>query len=257
MLKRGGNCQNIQCIFTSVVINSNFTSVSVSVMSGDAPVTMENLETEILPFLSVTTRADVKLIAVEYVCGLTSSTRGCELLCGGEHYVTALASLTSDENPKIQKLAYDALINLTAFPEATRKLLTSPDVVPKGLETWVNHLYDKTYPLTDTVCQLLTNITRPLTGAGAVAKALGSTGGSVERLVDILCTVDFNPKADLHYLATVVSNLTQVLDIRKEFADPAKRTLHKLAVFIEYKQSDVRRRGAVGALRNCCLDSSK
>ncbi len=73
-----------------------------------------------------------------------------------------------------------------------------------------------------------------------------------------LLFIRYNTKgAGLHYLGPLLSNLSQLSPVREALCDSSRCVLQRLLPFTEYAASRVRRGGAVGALRNVCLDPSR
>ena len=83
-------------------------------------------------------------------------------------------------------------------------------------------------------------------------------GISLEKIVVVLCNETYNTRgANLHYLAPFISNLSQVLDARKQLLDEDNPVIiSKILAFTDYKNSLVRRGGVIGTLRNCCFETS-
>ena len=76
-------------------------------------------------------------------------------------------------------------------------------------------------------------------------------------LVAAFTAISFNKKnQNLHYLASVFSNLSQTSKFRQLTASSTTRILPRLLPFISHETSIIRRGGIVGLLKNICFDSS-
>lgn len=79
----------------------------------------------------------------------------------------------------------------------------------------------------------------------------------LDRLVSTFTAIDFNKqKQNLHYLASLFSNLSQTSKFRSMIATSTTRLLPRLLPFISHETSIIRRGGIVGLLKNICFDSS-
>lgn len=87
----------------------------------------------------------------------------------------------------------------------------------------------------------------------ALAAAEPADSG-LERLVRALCTPGYNARAPLHYLAPLLSNVSQRPAARAFLLDPDRCVVQRLLPLTQYPDSSVRRGGVVGTLRNCCFE---
>jgi hypothetical protein len=215
----------------------------------------EILEKELAPFLSTSTKEEIKTIAVENVLGLTGSEEGRSFLKDSERLLGGIISLTQDQRTDIQDSAYKALINLTVEEETCWTILNLRDHKEKCIQ-WLKKAIDSKYKSADSICKLLSNITRPENCAELVSKyILDNAEIGIEKLVQALCNIAYNDHADLHYLAAVLSNLSQIRQVRCKIMDKEQCIIQRLLPFTEFKQSAVRRAGIVGTLKNCCFDT--
>lgn len=204
---------------------------------------------ELLSFLKVDVRPDVKDQAVEYILGLSSHRDGCRYLQSNPNFVTALVDLASDPSIAIVKNCYHVLINLSADETLHQVLVTKASVLPLLLK----NLVDPEHPFSDRICTILTNLTRHEKTCRTVFKVLQEEVG-LAQLVEMFCTEGYNKKVSLHYLGPLLSNLTQLPEARNYIVDKDRCVIQRLLPYTQYEASTVRRGGVVGTLRNCCFD---
>lgn len=216
---------------------------------------LELVKKELAPFLSPDAQEHAKSIAVENVLGFTGTDEGIKLIGDSENLLQGLVSLTDDRRDDIQEGAYKCLINLSTDETAAIKILKLEKYEKKCVD-WLKKVLNSEFKLADIVCQLLSNLTRIEEGAQYVAeKVLGSNEISIDKIVLVLCNLAYNQKADLHYLASLLSNLSQAKKVRKQIMDKDQCIIQRLLPFTEFHQSAVRRHGVVGTLKNCCFDT--
>uniref|UniRef100_A0A3P9HEN2 Protein HGH1 homolog n=1 Tax=Oryzias latipes TaxID=8090 RepID=A0A3P9HEN2_ORYLA len=204
---------------------------------------------QLLSFLTLGTRPDVKAKATEYILGLSASREGCCFLRSKPDMVGALFALTSDTSVAIAKDCYHIIINLSADETLHQVLVSDGKVLPVLLKK----LLDPDYLFSDQICTILSNLTRHERTCKTVFKALQEDVG-LAKLVDIFCTEAYNAKANLHYLGPLLSNLTQLPEARHTLMDRDRCVFQRLLPFTQYQASVIRRGGVVGTLRNCCFD---
>ncbi|XP_051728912.1 protein HGH1 homolog [Ctenopharyngodon idella] len=205
---------------------------------------------ELLSFLTLEMRADVKGQASEYVLGLTGNRDGCRYLQSKPDFLKALVTLTSDPSIAIVKDCFHALINLSADETLHQPLIKETDLLAKLLP----NLLDPEYVFADRICTILSNLSRHERTCREVFRALQEQNIGLDRVVEIFCTEGFNKKASLHYLGPLLSNLTQLPEARHFILDKDRCVIQRLLPYTQYEQSTTRRGGVVGTLRNCCFD---
>ncbi|XP_048850022.1 protein HGH1 homolog [Brienomyrus brachyistius] len=205
---------------------------------------------ELLNFLTLETRPDVKGQATEYILGLTGTKDGCRYLRGKPDFLKALLTLTSDLSVAIVKDCYHALINLSADETLHRALVQDANILP----VLFSNLLDPTYMFADRICTILTNLTRHEKTCKDVFKVFQEEHIGLAKIVEILCTDDYNKTASLHYLGPLLSNLTQLPEARQFILDKERCVVQRLLPYTQYEASMVKRGGVIGTLRNCCFD---
>jgi hypothetical protein len=218
----------------------------------------EHLETEFAPILTVSAVPHVKRPAVEYFLGLTGSEEGKSFIGGSDKFVKGILELTEDPDDVVVKASYETLINLATQDSTCSRILNvenCTDVVVKNFEK----ILDPKYIHADLVCKFLSNLTRPEECARRVADIIKENKDKLKiiKFVTVLCTKDYNAKADLHYLALILANLSQVRHIREEILTRDQWVIQRLLPFVNYLESDIRRLGVVSCIKNCCFDDGK
>ncbi|XP_051871940.1 protein HGH1 homolog [Pristis pectinata] len=212
---------------------------------------LEDAQTrELLGFLTLVTRLDVKSQATEYVLGLTGSADGRSFLARNADFLQALLTLTRDPSRAVVKDCYCALVNLSADESAHRPLVSQADLLPSLLK----NLCDPEYDFSDQVCSILSNLSRRTDTCREVFRAIQSEGVGLAKIVEVFCTDGYNKKGALHYLGPLLSNLTQLPEARQFILDKDRCVVQRLLPYTQYEGSGVRRGGVVGTLRNCCFD---
>lgn len=204
---------------------------------------------ELLTFLTPSTRPDVKGRATECILGLSGNRDGCRLLRSKPDLIAALFALTSDPSIAIVKDCYHIVINLSADETLHHVLVTDVKVLPALFK----RLEDPEYFFSDQICTILSNLTRLEKTCKTVLKVLQEDLG-LAKLVEIFCTEGYNKKSKLHYLAPLLSNLTQLPEARNYLMDKERCVIQRLLPYTQYQASVVRRGGVIGTLRNCCFD---
>ena len=216
---------------------------------------METLEKELSQFLTLEAIPRLKCVALVNVMGLTGSDEGCQFILGSDVLLSSLLGRTTDKIPDAREMAVKSIINVATEEEASWKVLKAKNCNELLLE-WFEYIIDHTFKDADLFCQLISNLTRTEKCAENVSKViLKDNSEMVEKLLKALCTVKYNEYADLHYLAEVLANLSQNRDVRNLLMNREQCLIQKLMTFTEYKQSAIRRHGAIGTLRNCCFDT--
>lgn len=204
--------------------------------------------TQFASFLRKDARVDLKVSALSYVLGLTGSPDGLDCIYAHkEILLPALLELTEDELDAIANDSYLALVNIAANSRLARELVLL-HVTPKLLTLLLDP------KCTDHVSMILSNLTRSNEGSKAMLDVLQSDSSDVRlhQLVGLFCT---NRTTKFHYMATVFSNISQLLSGRRLFLNPEQCVLQRLLPFMSYRDSVVRRGGIVGLVRNLCFET--
>lgn len=217
---------------------------------------------ELLSFLSLDARLDVKCTALEYVLGLTGSESGRKWIKSNKDVVGRLMDLLSDRDEIISRDAHLALVNLSADQELADCLLSS---IPRLL----HHVQDPQWTHADELCTVLSNLSRSEAGAQGLFKVLRATengggengdakqavGTTLYHLVDIFDRwKSFNKHANFHHMASIFLNLSQIQEARWLFLDQSKCILPKLLPYTHFNGSLIRRGGIAGLVKNLCFE---
>ncbi|XP_014674702.1 PREDICTED: protein HGH1 homolog, partial [Priapulus caudatus] len=210
---------------------------------------------EVLQFLVPTARVDVKVTALQYFLGLTGTPEGRIFMRSSEKILIALFDLTSDPLPVITKDALLAFLNLSAEEECSWKILNIEE--RNILPAWLKYVADKDSSHVDLVCMILSNVTRSERCCVKALEAIKKSVVTIDMLVDIFCHVGYNASGNMHYLGPVFSNLTQLVEVRQYIlkSDKERCIIQRLLAFTSFMESNVRRGGVIGAIRNCCFES--
>lgn len=216
---------------------------------------LEVLKKELAPFLNPEAQEAAKSIALEHVLGFTGTPDGTKLLGDSDILLEGIVSLTEDKRTDIQEQAFKCLVNLSANEGVSLKILKLEKIKTNCVE-WLKNILHFEYKLADIVCKLLSNLSRPEVGAKYIAEmVLDSKEISIDKIVLVLCNLTYNDNAELHYLASLLANLSQVKNVRKLIMDQERCIVQRLLPFTEFQQSAVRRHGIIGTLKNCCFDT--
>ena len=213
---------------------------------------MEQELQELCTFLQLDSRLDVKSSALNYILGLTATDEGRGLILQNDNVLQNLLELTTDTNHVISRDALLAVLNSTACDKIAMKLI-SMNVIPQFLSM----LVDPNYRHTNTLCMVLSNITRQEEGAKILSDLLISDNhpASLSQLVDKFDkAVPGRPDDSVDYLATVFSNITQILSARQAFLGRSPCLISRLLAYTQYQGSLIRRGGIIGLLRNLCFE---
>ena len=215
---------------------------------------------DLLSFLSPNSRLDVKCTALEYVVGLTGSQEGKQWIRTNRGVLEKLFDLLADKNEIISKDAHLAIVNLSTGQEVT-------DCLSNYIPQLLCYLQDPGWKHADKLCTILSNFSRHEKGAKILFGILATPEASKEgapskkgartlyRLVDIFDQwKSYNTHANFHYLASVFLNLSQVKEARQLFLDRSKCILPKLLPYTHFMESQIRRGGMAGLMRNLCFE---
>nr|SVE70525.1 EOG090X08WK [Daphnia similis]SVE71149.1 EOG090X08WK [Daphnia similis]SVE71781.1 EOG090X08WK [Daphnia similis]SVE72407.1 EOG090X08WK [Daphnia similis] len=205
---------------------------------------------ELSQFLALDMRLDVKALALQQTLGLTGTTDGRHLLINTPCIVKNLCQLLNDGQNSVAKDASLALINLSADEEVIPALLAEATNI---VEHMLKIISNPEHNLADPACMVLSNLTRTKLGGEKVFQSMEE---NLDKYIDIFCQEKYNKKgARLHYLASVLSNLSQLPAVRSYIFDPSRSCLQRLVSFTDYKDSISRRGAILGLIKNCCFET--
>lgn len=225
---------------------------------------MEKAIDELLQFVQIGARLDLKGVAVDHVLGLTGNTEGVEAVINKPKLLVSLICLLNDNTVPIAQDASLSLINISANEKGASKLLDlnlkescpplqnpPEDIVKQCL----NQIFDSNSKIADQCCMILSNITRPIHLLEKTIDIFEDSGKTIEELINIFTKKEFNKKANLHYLGPLLSNLSQSGRVRKYILDKERCIIQRLLPFSGYRKSLIRRGGIIGTLKNCCFET--
>lgn len=222
---------------------------------------------ELLGFLDTKARPDLRAVALDSVLGLTGGPEGLAALrpFAGEVFSRLVGLLSFPQasaagtRSETRQDAALALINLSADKEAAESLCgpeSSSETKRLIRKIWHWTAVDPESPVADPCAMTLCN----LTGHGerhcrAVLEAFDDDAAVLTSAVDALCAVAYNKAGQsLNYLGPLLSNLSQLPEVRASLLGRTSTGLEKLAAFTGFAGSRVRRGGVVGTLRNLAFD---
>lgn len=203
---------------------------------------------ELLTFMTLDSRLDLKSAALQYVLGLTVSDEGKKLVNSTPDLVKCVFELLLDSEPAVSSTAHVTILNLSSTDDI-RNAMLDIDVIPKLLDLTI----DPEWTHADKVCMILSNLTHSERGAKEFVKALqndATSKNTLHQLADIFDRKEYNKNADFHYLATVFLNLSRVATVRDLFLNSELCVLPRLLPYTQYAESSVRRGGVVGLIKN-------
>jgi len=212
---------------------------------------------ELAGFLLPDQRLDIKMIALESVLGLTGSKEGLAALREAPSIPANLLKLLNDTQPKIAKDAARALINISSDPSSAKSLLQCNQLTDL-VKSLYEKMSDESSVSADAAAMILSNLTRDVVSCRGVWDQLQANEVPLERLVFIMCQENYNKHgATLSFLAPVLSNLSQLPQVRAELLDEKLCIIQRLLPFTEYSGSHIKKGGVIGTLRNCCFQLDK
>ena len=103
-------------------------------------------------------------------------------------------------------------------------------------------MQDKESHQADKATQILSNLTRDVASCNKVYSQLSGAGIGVDTLVTILCQEKYNTHGqEMNFLGPVLSNLSQLPEVRKHILDRGRCVIQRLVAFTEYSKSVVKR----------------
>ncbi|GJQ78077.1 hypothetical protein Trydic_g2419 [Trypoxylus dichotomus] len=221
---------------------------------------------ELLKFMQLGARLDLKAYAVSSILGLTGTNEGIKLIIENPEFLISLLTLLNDNNEVISKESALSLVNISANEDSISPLLEL-DLEEKSkiaiqrkpqniIKTVLGFILDKESHIADPCCMILSNLSRPSRYTDKVIELMQKTDITFDILINAFTKKKYNNKgANLHYLGPVLSNLSQSSSVRRYILDREKCVIQRLLPFTEYNGSHIRRGGVIGTLRNCCFDT--
>jgi len=197
------------------------------------------------------------LTSCSLFAGLSGTVAGREFIASKEVYIDRIVGLACDNVKNIVKDALACLVNL-AGDDVTARLIINCANSGEFLDMLLSNVVEKGCLLADVLAMLLSNLTRIEEGADKVVGMLTSADPptTMDRLVQVMCLLDYNPNADLHFLAPFLANLSQISVTRKQFLDKEGCILQRLLPFTQHENL-IRRQGITSILKNVCFETGK
>jgi hypothetical protein len=215
---------------------------------------MEKLVEELKEFLGKDDSV-IQLEACNTLLGLTGSSEGREFITSNFALVACVQRLAVTSRQEVQRPALEILINLSGESGFCEKLCEQESYMA-FIQQLMDSILLKDNLQASLLSQLLSNLTRFSNGAEKAVKLLTNERNLSQKSLDGLITAlnvkDFNAVCSMEYLANFFCNITQTATGRKLMCSNLNY-LPKLFPFIGNMESLLRRRGIVGAVRNCCF----
>lgn len=210
---------------------------------------------ELVQFLKPDSRIDLKHIALDHLVGLSGTEDGINTLLKKEQVISCIIELTNDKVDEVAKNALLTLVNITANPRGAAEILKyRPESCRNILQMLIGYVLNPLKRDADAVCMILSNITRL---EDELEVCLDTLIHQLNDILNVYVNLDFNKTGSkLHYLGAVFSNLSCSARIRKWLTEEHPYVpLIKILPFCNYEQSNIRRGGAIGTIRNLSFDN--
>lgn len=216
---------------------------------------MEEIEKEFAPFLNPAARGDIKNIAIDYFLGMTGKEDGKQAIVNSNVFLDGIISLTSDIDTVVSSKAYKALTNI-ATDESCCKKITKSDKFPVFIRECFKRFLDPRCEQADSVCKFVSNLSRSEESANSIVKyILSDKDIGISKMVNAMCNLKYNSKANLHFMAPLLANLSQITQIRQELMTEKEYVIQRCLPFLSFEDSIVRRGGVASLIKNCCFDT--
>ncbi|XP_060099019.1 protein HGH1 homolog [Heteronotia binoei] len=220
---------------------------------------------ELLAFLGVGNRPDVRREAVQGLLGLTGGAEGRRLLAGRPEVAASLLALAGDPYAALALDASRALVNLASELSAHKALLLGLPVLlhrallePPAAASGVEEEEEDDDLLAALACATLANLSRDEASCRELWRVLQQEASSgLAPLVEEALHVRGagGTRAPLQgYLGPLLANLSQLPEARVDLLDRSRCVVQRLLPSTQHMGSSLWRGGVVGTLRNCCFD---
>ncbi|KAK4878521.1 hypothetical protein RN001_011027 [Aquatica leii] len=204
---------------------------------------MENVIKDLITLISNDSRPDLRILTLNNILSFSGTTDGLKLITQ-QDLIDKIITLLSNKERAIKKTSALILVNISAYPDGSRSLLTNADAFTKIL---IESILDPNSEIADSSCMILSNLTRTSEHLEEI---------DVRQILTVFVKTNYNTKGqNLYYLGPVLSNLSQSSVVRKQILDKSENMFMKILPFVEFKDSVVKRGGVVGAIRNCCFET--
>ncbi|GAB0097447.1 Protein HGH1 homolog [Sergentomyia squamirostris] len=209
---------------------------------------------EFIAFLQKNARLDLKAVALTHMLSLSGNEEGRSLIAQSPEVLNLILDLTSDSTPVISKDATLCLVNVSSDAAGARSLISE---CPEILSVMFAAIFDENNILSDPWCMILSNLTRQEDLVEKILIELDSDPQKLDKLVVCFTRIGYNKAGcNLHYIGPTFSNFSQNSKGRLMFCDKDKMFLQRILPFVDFRESVIRRGGAVGLLKNICFDST-
>ena len=156
-----------------------------------------------MQFLDISSRIDLKTVALESVVGITSNAEQFPVETWQQIFPLLIKIAHEDKSEPLKKDAALALINLSANQEVAKGMLNHGDHSKRLVNCLWKMIVECAYPSADPACMILCNLTIEKVGCDKVYNFMKENGITMKDVVDQLCVEeksDDEKKPKLHYL---------------------------------------------------------
>ena len=228
---------------------------------------MESLK-ELAEFIRINTRLDVKQLAIHHVLSLTGNFDSRKLILSNEELIrnVVILAFLPKEQKSVSKDAFFTLINLSAHEVDAKQLIDRCPSLPKRL---IEYVIDENSLFADTACAVLSNLSRGINNSKLIFKVFDNSeiheskndeqntnktlDFTLDKLLQVFCTENFNKNNKLDYLAPFICNLTQLENVRHKILND-DLLIMRLLPYTTYNKSTIRRGGITGVIKNFCFE---
>lgn len=215
----------------------------------------DNIVKELLKFLSNDSQScEIRTPASEYLLGLTGGEDGRKFIVNiGSEITKVFVNLLSNSIQSLNINAIKSLVNLSS-DEFCLNILLKNDLLLKLFKLIIDHNCsdDHSVSLSENSVLTISNIAHWEKGAHGVLKFLNEFKD--ELILYRVIERFFKDTEHLHHLASFFSNLTQIKEARLIFLDRDKLIFQRILSFISFDKSQIRQRGVVATVKNCCFE---
>lgn len=216
---------------------------------------MENKNiTELLSFLQINARQDLKSVAIKDVLNLTGTSDGLALLYEESNVISSLIILSTDVSSFIAKNAMSCIINISAEKKGANLLLKQE---PNLMHNLIKHILDVNCELADCWAMVLSNVSTFENLAELLIDAIAENESVFDEIVSSFTTSESNNfKCNLNYLGPVFANISRSTRGRNMICVPSKHFISRLLPFLHHSNK-IRKMGITRLVRNLCFDTTR
>lgn len=209
------------------------------------------------------TAENLRNFPVEIVFGLTADAESRKVLWDSQEILKILVIIVQNVSlpPSHCKNAALALVNISGDEAGAEAILNLSNVLNQQhayntniVQVCIKSILEKSSPLADECCMILSNITRVHDLVNRVVSYIEENIDNWNAIISAFVSRGYNTQnAELHHLASVINNLSQSSCVRRYLMDRERCVIQRL-FHCTQSSNEIRQRGIVGTLRNCTFD---